>query len=167
MPLRGSLTVCVSTTIHWRLAEEVSKAGPNAQVVVEATYGWDWAVDLLRELGMPVHLAHPHGNDWGQRRVKNDERDARDLADLLRLGRLAEAWIAPPEIRELREMVRFRARLVQLRSGLKAQVHAVMAKEGVLPGVTDMFGPKGQQLLDAMELADAYLVRVESLRDLI
>ena len=42
-----------------------------------------------------------------------------------------------------------------------------MAKEGVLPGVTDMFGPKGQQLLDAMELADAYLVRVESLRDLI
>jgi transposase len=42
-----------------------------------------------------------------------------------------------------------------------------MAKEGVLPGVTDMFGPKGQQFLDAMELADAYLLRVESLRDLI
>ena len=42
-----------------------------------------------------VHLAHPAGNDWGKRRVKNDERDARDLADLLRLGRLAEAWIAP------------------------------------------------------------------------
>jgi transposase len=42
-----------------------------------------------------------------------------------------------------------------------------MAKEGVPPAVTDMFGPKGQQLLDAMELADAYLVRVESLRDLI
>ena len=43
---------------------------------------------------------------------------------------------------------------MQLRSGLKAQVHAVMAKEGVLPGVTDMFGPAGQRLLDAMELAD-------------
>ena len=42
-----------------------------------------------------------------------------------------------------------------------------MAKEGVLPGVSDMFGPKGQRLLDARELADAYLVRVESLRDLI
>ena len=35
-----------------------------------------------------MHLAHPSGNDWGNRRVKNDERDARDLADLLRLGRL-------------------------------------------------------------------------------
>jgi hypothetical protein len=31
------------------------------------------------------------------------------------------------------------AKLVQLRSGLKAQVHAVMAKGGVLPRVTDMF----------------------------
>src|SRR5436190_8611041 len=150
-----------------RLLEVVSAAGEGAEVVIEATYGWYWAVDLLAEAGFVVHLAHPSGNDWGKRRVKNDERDARDLADLLRLGRLAEAWIAPPAVREARELVRYRARLVQLRSGLKAQVHAVMAKEGVLPGVSDMFGPKGQQLLDAMELADAYLVRVESLRDLI
>ena len=149
------------------LLEVVSAAGETAEVVVEATYGWYWAVDLLRDAGFSVHLAHPSGNDWGNRRVKNDERDARDLADLLRLGRLAEAWIAPPAVREARELVRYRAKLVQLRSGLKAQVHAVMAKEGVLPGVTDMFGPAGQRLLDELELADAYLVRVESLRDLI
>ena len=38
------------------------------------------------------------------RRVKNDERDAADLADLLRMGRLPEAWIAPPATRELREL---------------------------------------------------------------
>src|SRR3954465_1948866 len=150
-----------------RLLEVVSAAGEGAEVVIEATYGWYWAVDLLREAGCSVHLAHPSGNDWGKRRVKNDERDARDLADLLRLGRLAEAWIAPPVVREARELVRYRARLVQLRSGLKAQVHAVMAKEGVLPETSDMFGPKGQQLLDAMELGDAYQVRVESLRELI
>src|SRR5207244_9660595 len=66
-----------------------------------STYGWYWVVDLLRDNGLSVHLAHPAGNDWGKRRVKNDERDARDLADLYRLGRLAEAWIAPPQIREL------------------------------------------------------------------
>ena len=80
----------------WRLLEVVSCAGEAAEVVVEATYGWYWAVDLLRDAGFWVHLAHRSGNDWGNRRVKNDERDARDLADLLRLGRLAEAWIAPP-----------------------------------------------------------------------
>ena len=63
--------------------------------------------------------------------------------------------------------MRYRAKLVQLRSGLKAQVHAVMAKEGVLPALNDMFGPGGQRHLDEMQLADAYTVRVESLRDLI
>jgi transposase len=37
----------------------------------------------------------------------------------------------------------------------------------VLPQLIDMFGPGGQRLLDEMQLADAYVVRVESLRDLI
>ena len=53
--------------------------------------------------------------------MKNDERDATDLVDLLRLGRLAEAWIAPPPLRELRELIRYRAKLVHLRTSLKAQ----------------------------------------------
>jgi transposase len=114
-----------------------------------------------------VHLANPQGLNWGQRRVKNDERDAIDLADMLRLGRLPEAWIAPPATRELRELVRYRAKLVALRSGLKAQVHAVMAKEGVLPGQGRMFGPAGNAQLDGMTLGDNYTIRVESLRDLI
>jgi transposase len=80
---------------------------------------------------------------------------------------LTEAWIAPPGVRELRELVRYRAKLVQLRTGLKAQVHAVMAKEGVLPRVVDMFGPAGRRQLDAMLLGESYTIRVESLRDLI
>jgi hypothetical protein len=50
------------------LAREIGKAGESREVVLEATY----------------------------RRVKNDVRDAADLADLLRMGRLPEAWIAPP-----------------------------------------------------------------------
>jgi transposase len=54
-----------------------------------------------------------------------------------------------------------------LRSGLKAQVHAVMAKAGVLPVVTDMFCRAGNVQLNEMELGDAYTIRVESLRDLI
>jgi transposase len=86
---------------------------------------------------------------------------------MLRLGRLPEAWIAPPATRELRELVRYRAKLVALRSGLKAQVHAVMAKEGVLPMAADMFGQAGNAQLDEMALGDAYTIRVESLRDLI
>jgi hypothetical protein len=78
-------------------------------------------VDLLQASGGRVHLANPQGLNWGQPRVKNDERDAIDLADMLRLGRLPQAWIAPPAVRELRELVRYRAKLVALRSGLKAR----------------------------------------------
>ena len=59
---------------------------------------------------------NPRALNWGERRVKNDVSDATDLADMLRLGRLPEAWIAPPASRELRELVRYRAKLVQLRS---------------------------------------------------
>jgi transposase len=150
-----------------RFAKEVSAAPVGSDVIVEATYGWYWAVDLLQEMGYSVHLANPHGNDWGHRRVKNDERDARDLADLLRLGRLAEAWIAPPKTRELREMVRFRLKLSNLRTGLKAQVHAVMAKNGILPCRNDMWGPSGSAQLDSLELPAAYYDRIAVLRDLI
>ena len=147
------------------LAAELAKAGEHPEVVLEATYGWYWAADVLAECGAKVHLAHPLGNNWGHRRVKNDERDATDLVDLLRMGRLAEAWIAPPALRELRELIRYRAKLVHLRTSLKAQVHAVLAKEGVAVPMSDLFGVAGQVLLDTCQLGEAYAVRVESLRD--
>jgi transposase len=155
------------TNDPFELAAVMSECGAAPEVVIEATYGWYWAVDLLQELGATVHLANPRALNWGDRRVKNDVFDATDLADMLRLGRLAEAWIAPPAIRELREVVRYRAKLVQLRSGLKAQVHAVMAKEGALPRQSDMFGPAGNRQLDQLELGEPFARRVRSLRQLI
>ena len=43
--------------------------GPSAdeapEVVLESTYGWYWAADVLKELGASVHLTHPLGNNWG------------------------------------------------------------------------------------------------------
>ena len=139
------------------LALEVAKAGPDPEVVLEATYGWYWAADVLEAAGAEVHLAHPLGvTMFTHQRVKNDRRDATNLAQLLRMGQLPEAWIAPPDLRELRELVRYRAKLVALRSGLKAQVHAVLAKEGVRVPMTDLFGVGGNRLLDALELAPAF-----------
>jgi transposase len=150
------------------LACAIEKAGPNPEVVLEATYGWYWAVDVLVACGASVHLAHPLGvKGWSYRRVKTDELDAGGLADLLRMGRLPEAWIAPPEVRELRELVRHRAKLVAIRSGLKAQVHAVLAKEGVAVPMSDLFGKAGMALLAEAPLARAYRLRVSSLLELI
>ena len=39
---------------------------------------------------------------------KNDRVDARKIADLLRCDLLPECYIAPPEIRELMRVLRFR-----------------------------------------------------------
>jgi transposase len=150
------------------LAAEIDKAGEYPQVVLEATYGWYWAVDVLTEAGAQVHLAHPLGvKGFAHRRVKNDVRDAADLADLLRMGRLPEGWIAPPALRELRELVRHRAKLVAWRSSLKASVHAVLAKQGLHLGMSDLFGVAGRRLLTAAPLDGAYRLRVDALCRLI
>src|SRR5216117_2298971 len=123
------------------LRREIARAGKAPRVVLEATFGWYWAADTLAAAGAEVHLAHPLGvKAFTYRRVKNDEKDAADLADLLRMGRLPQAWIAPAEIRELRELTRYRLKLVQRRSGCKDQVHAVLAKLGVPVTCADIFG---------------------------
>ena len=143
----------------------IARAGEDPEVVLEATYGWYWAADALGAAGSRVHLAHPLGvKAFEYRRVKNDFRDAADLADLLRMGSLPEAWIAPPATRELRELVRHRAKLVALRSGCKAEVHAVLAKCGVRVLMSDLFGLEGTKLLDRLDLPGPYAARIGSLR---
>jgi transposase len=149
------------------LRAEIAKAGEHPRVVVEATYGWYWAVDVLQEAGAEVHLAHPLGvKAFSYRRVKNDERDAADLADLLRMGRLPEAWIAPPEIRELRELTRYRHKLVKARTSVKDQVHGVLAKLGTPVTHSDIFGVHGQAWLDELPMPQPYAGKVASLRQL-
>jgi transposase len=143
----------------------MARAGQAPEVVLEATYGWYWAVNASQAGDARVHLAHPLGvKAFAYRRVKNDVRDAVDLADLLRMGRLPEAWIAPRATRELRELVRHRAKLVGLRARCKAEVHAVLAKCGVQVAVSDLFGVGGTALLDGLDLPTAYAARIASLR---
>jgi len=150
------------------LGAEMAKAGPAPEVAVEATYGWYWAADVLEELGARVHLAHPLGiKAFAYQRVKKDESDARILAELLRMDRLPEAWVAPPATRELRELVRYRHKLVEARTNAKNQVYAVLAKQGTRVPMSDLFGVAGTALLNELALDDAYFVRVESLRDLV
>ena len=151
------------------LAAALADAGPNPEVAIEATYGWYWAVDVLQELGATVRLVNPSGlgESWNDRRVKNDDLDCRELIDRMRLHKLPEAWIAPPELRELRELVRYRAKLVCIRTGLKAQVKAVLAKHCLHPPVNDLWGVAGPRWLDEITVPDGYRIRVDSLRGLV
>ena len=145
------------------LAAALAEAGPNPEVVLEACYGWYWAADLIRDEGANLHMVHPLGLHWGSRRVKNDVRDATELAHRLRRNDLPESWIAPPEVRELRELVRYRGRLVHYRSSAKAQVHGVMAKYCFLPTHADQFAGAGAEALAAMAFDGVYKDRIESL----
>ena len=56
----------------FELMQALAVAGPEPEVVMESTYGWYWAADVLAEMGARVHLAHALGNNWGNRRVKNE-----------------------------------------------------------------------------------------------
>jgi transposase len=111
------------------LVAECRKVGRAVPVAIEATYGWYWAVDALLAAGFEVHLAHPLGMKAlrKRKRVKTDPADAYELANLLRLGSLPEAYISPPDLRELRELVRHRRQLVKLATAVKAGIRALLA----------------------------------------
>src|SRR5215216_3870000 len=104
----------------------------ESKVALEATYGWEWLADVLEEAGYELHLAHPlRTKAIAAARVKTDAVDARTLAHLLRTDLLPEAYIAPRELRELRDLLRHRVALTRIRSALKQRVGAILAKHGI------------------------------------
>ena len=140
----------------------------GTHVALEATYGWEWLAQLLEEAGFDVRLAHPlRTRAIAAARVKTDAIDAKTLAHLLRTGMLPEAYIAPPELRDLRELLRHRATLVRLRTSVKNRVHALLARQGILPEHADLFGKAGRESLALLELPDGPRRRLDSLISLI
>ena len=104
---------------------------PGTPAAFEAAYGWGWLVELLEDYGFEPHLVHPlQCKAIASARLKNDKVDAAILAQLLRADLLPEAWIAPPEVRQLRALLRHRVQLVRLRTLLRNRVHAVLADHG-------------------------------------
>jgi transposase len=86
---------------------------------------------------------------------------------LLRTGFLPEAYVAPRELRDLRELLRHRATLTRMRSAVKNRVHAILAKHGIAREHSDLFGKGGREFLASLELRDAPRRRLDSLMSLI
>ena len=100
-------------------------------VAFEAAFGWGWLAGLLEDYGFDPHLVHPlRCKAIASARLKNDKVDAAILAQLLRADLLPEAWIAPPEVRQLRALLRHRVGLVRLGTQLRNRIHAVAADHG-------------------------------------
>ena len=97
----------------------LSELDGESQIALEATYGWEWLAELLEEADYELHLAHPQRTKAiASARVKTDSVDALTLAQLLRADLLPEAYIAPRELRDVRELLRHRIALTQMRSAL-------------------------------------------------
>jgi transposase len=140
----------------------------ESQIAVEATYGWEWLAELLEDAGYDIHLAHPlRTRAIAAARVKTDAVDARTLAHLLRAELLPEAYVAPRELRDLRELLRHRVALTGMRSALKNRVHAILAKHGVTREHSDLFGKGGRLFLADLQLREASRRRLDSLMALI
>jgi len=104
---------------------------PGTPTAFEAAFGTGWLVELLEDYGFDPHLVHPSRcKAIASARLKNDKVDAAILAQLLRADLLPEAWIAPPPVRQLRALLRHRARLVRLRTLLRNRIHAIVADHG-------------------------------------
>src|SRR5205807_6513867 len=72
---------------------------------------WKPAFNILED-ALTVILINPE-HARALRGRKTDVKDAEWLADLLRHGLLKASFIPPPEIRELRELTRYRESLVR------------------------------------------------------
>src|SRR5215216_8064462 len=115
--------------------ELLSEIDGESKIAVEATYGWEWLADVLEEAGYELHLAHPlRTKAIASARVKTDSVDSLTLAHLLRADLLPEAYIAPRELRDLRDLLRHRVALTRMRSALKNRVHALLARHGLHHG---------------------------------
>src|SRR5205085_8785676 len=163
----GELTVSKRVPTARETITELLGDPDGTHVALEATYGWEWLAELLEDAGYDVHLAHPlRTRAIAAARVKTDAIDAKTLAHLLRTGMLPEAYIAPPELRDLRELLRHRVVLVRLRTSVKNRVHALLARQGILPDHSDAFGTAGRKYLAALELPDGPRSRLDSLLSL-
>lgn len=119
----------------WRkIREAVAPLGGDVRrVALEACCGAaDLAQELAEHAGWDVSLGHPaYVKKLKGSPDKTDYSDARLLADLVRVSYLPQAWLPPRHVRQLRQLVNYRARLVDQRRASKLQVGAVLRERRV------------------------------------
>ena len=104
----------------------------DAKFVLESTGIWEFIYEGIEKRGFEVQLAHPMKvRAIAEARVKTDKVDAETLAQLLRADLIPRSWIPNKDMRDLRQLVRQRAYLVQQSTSLKNRIHAELLRRGV------------------------------------
>lgn len=124
-------------------------------VAMEGAFGWPWIADLLHELGLEPHLGHPPAiKVLAKHEAKADRCDADRCGRFWLQGIFPESYLAPPEVRQLRERIRFRMALVQMRTQVKNRVQAILHRLGKLHDYSDLFGQAGRAWLQTLQLPE-------------
>lgn len=136
-----------------RLREQL-RQWPKVPVVLEGTFGWGWMSDELGDAGLDPHLSSSRKvAAWREARgmAKSNKRDADLLSELWsEKHRWWEVWLAPREVRDQRELLRYRTTLVRMQTGIKNRIHATLHRHGVLHPFSDLFGVAGMKFLQQL-----------------
>jgi transposase len=139
-----------------------SLPGPH-RAVVESTASWYWLADLLREEGIELTLAHAKlVKAIAYAKVKTDAVDAHTLAQLLRVDLIPRAHMISPELRDVRDALRVRLRLVQKRTRCQNALAALLAKynAGTVETLPVLARLEAECHLEQMELLELQAKRI-------
>jgi transposase len=100
------------------------------------------------------------------RKQKNDRQDAEHLLKLLLENRFPRIWVPGPENRDLRQLLWHRHRLVQMRTRVKNQLHAIAMNEGIRRK-HKLWSQQGRAQLESLSLAPWTGKRRQDLLDLL
>ena len=136
-----------------RFYRELKRRGVQVRVGIEASGHTRWFERLLAELEMELWIGNPAKIAAQRvRKQKTDRGDAQLLLQLLREGRFPKLWVPSPENRDLRQLLWHRHRLVQMRTRVKNQLHAIALNEGV-QRKSRLWSKAGRAQLESFALA--------------
>ncbi len=134
----------------------LNQVPPGTPVAMEGSFGWQWVADLLAELGFEPHLGHPPAiKVLAKNEPKADRPDADRLARFWLKGIFPECYLSTPDVRQIRERVRYRMALAGSRTQIKNRLHAVLHRQGILHDFSDLFCARGRSFLAELQLPDA------------
>jgi transposase len=119
---------------------------------MESTGVYWWPVwNVLEGQGLRLVLVNPAQVKALQGR-KSDKRDAKRIAEFLQDGRLDASFVPPPEIRQLRQLLRHRLSLLQQRTEVHNQIRDLFETASLkLSSVArNLLGVSGRRIIEAM-----------------
>jgi transposase len=150
------------------LATRLAAHGEPISAVIESMTGARFVCDTLERFGWEVDVADAQKvKGLAPLACKTDRVDARVLAELSRLDLVPAIWLPDPAVRAERERARWRLFLVRQRVRLKQRVHSTLMAWGRPCPLTDLFGARGRELLDRLEVPEPWRSHVTTAMALI